>query len=661
MENKNLYTLTLNMETEGIKISPMLYGAFFEDINFAGDGGIYAELIKNRSFEYFDINGVLDERLMGWEKLSDKESEIEIEVVSDAPLNENNINYLHIDVKKLENIAGIKNLGFNNAGFLIKNGEKYDFSMFARASLDKDVKVIVTIQNNDTGEIYGQASLSIKGNQWRKYETEILSNNTFNNAVFVLYVETETSLDIDMVSLFPKNTFNNRKNGLRADLVQFLKDLKPAFLRFPGGCVVEGRSYENMYRWKDTIGDISQRKINWNRWQLKEYQLPNQNSDEYFQSYGLGFYEYFLLCEDIGAEPVPVLNVGMTCQWHEGLLVSIGELDEYIQDVLDLIEYANGDETTVWGKKRIESGHVEPFGLKYIGIGNEQWGEDYFERYEIFHKAIKKVYPDIKLITSAGWTSDGKDFDNAYKWMKKTEEKADLVDEHFYKSPEWFTQNINRYDNYNRKLPKVFIGEYAAHTSAVIHERRNNWETALSEAAFLTGVEKNSDHVLMASYAPLLAKSGYSQWQPDLIWFNNSEVYGTPNYYVQQVFANNLGDKIIPTILEKSNVLDNSVCKSSDTDDLCVAASIDNETNQIILKAVNLSCEKIKSVIKIKGKNNIAPCGNSIILKAEKLSDENTYENPTKISPIIKAFDGVGSEFTYEFDKYSVTVLRIQL
>jgi alpha-N-arabinofuranosidase len=645
MENKKGCTINLDMEADAIKISPMLYGLFFEDINFAGDGGIYGELIKNRSFEYFDINGLVDKRLMGWETYG---SDVEIGVQNEKPLNQNNLNYLKIDIKKSGIKAGIKNLGFNDIGFAVKENEKYDFSIYARSS--NIHKLTGCIQNPTTGEVYGQVSIDIAGDEWKKYEAVISSNATYANANFVLFIEEAGSVDVDMISLFPQKTFNNRKNGLRADLVQILKDLKPAFVRFPGGCIVEGRSFENMYRWKETIGDVAERKINWNRWQLPGYQLPNQNSDEYFQSYGLGYHEYFLLCEDIGAEPVPIMNTGMTCQWHEALLVPLDELDSYIQDILDLIEYANGDETTVWGKKRIEAGHPAPFNLKYVGIGNEQWGEVYFERYEILHKAIKKVYPEINLITSAGWTSDGKDFDSAYEWMKTTQQKAELVDEHFYKSPTWFLENINRYDNYDRKLPKVFAGEYAAHTPGKTEERRNNWEAALSEAAFLTGVEKNSDHVLMTSYAPLLAKTGYNQWQPNLIWFDNSEVYGTPSYYVQKAFSTNVGDKII-----KTDILEEEV------KDLHVVSNYDEKNNEIIIKAVNLATEAKKAVIKIAGTKELLPLGTSSILSSKELTDENSYDNAIKVSPVTKTIEGVSREFAYEFEGYSVTVLRLKV
>jgi len=298
---------------------------------------------------------------------------------------------------------------------------------------------------------------------------------------------------------------------------------------------------------------------------------------------------------------------------------------------------------------------------------NEQWEKQYFERYEIFHKAIKDKYPEIKLITSAGWTAEGDEFDKAYEWMKTTEQKAELVDEHFYKAPKWFIENVNRYDNYDRNLPKVFAGEYAAHTSNEIPERRNNWEAALSEAAFLTGIEKNSDHVWMASYAPLFGKTGYCQWQPNLIWFNNSEVYGTPSYYVQQIFSTNVGNKIIPTEVKKNNLLDkasnNNVndCSNQIVEDFYVVSNFNNRSKEIIIKVVNLSEDSKKSTIKIEGINRVSSKGTVTILKSESLMDENTYEDSRKVYHIKKVMEEVSTEFTYEFSKYSVTVIRLSM
>lgn len=657
MEEKDLCKIKLDMNKQGTRISPVLYGIFFEDINYAGEGGLYAELINNRSFEYFDFKGLVDKRLMAWEKVESEDSAVELTVLKESPIDQINPNYLNISVKKQGAKVGVKNLGFHNIGFYIKEGEDYIFSLYAR-SLQVGKAINVSLQSAATEEICGQTKIIITDSNWKQYKTTITATNTFEDVNLVIALEGIDTIDIDLVSLFPENTFNKRENGLRADLAQMLKELGPKFVRFPGGCIVEGRSFDNMYRWKETIGPIEERKTNWNRWQLPEYQREGRNSDDYFQSFGLGFYEYFLLCEDIGAVPMPILNVGMTCQWHEALLVPLDELDPWIQDVLDLIEFANGDETTAWGRKRIEFGHHEPFNLEYIGIGNEQWGPEYFERYEIFHKAIKSKYPDIKLITSSGWTSEGKDFDLAHQWMKTTDVKADLIDEHFYKKPQWFLNNIHRYDDYDRNLPKVFAGEYAAH----VKDQKNNWEAAIVEAAFLTGVEKNADHVWMSCYAPLFGKTGFNTWQPNLIWFNNSEVYGTPSYYVQQMFSKNIGDRIIDTEVE--GVVLQSVEEAPEEqlpNQFHVVSNLDEKNNTIIIKAVNLSPDPQKAVITINTCQEISDTATEIILASDELSGENSYEEPKKVSPVTNSIKGISKEFSYVFNKYSVTVLKIKL
>jgi alpha-L-arabinofuranosidase len=346
--------------------------------------------------------------------------------------------------------------------------------------------------------------------------------------------------DLDVISLFPENTYKKRRNGLRADLVQTLADMKPGFLRFPGGCIVEGKDLANAYRWKDTIGDIAARPQNWNRWM--DWKAP-----EYHQTYGLGFYEYFLLCEDIGAEPVPVINVGMACQFQTGQTVPLSELDPWVQDALDLVEFANGPVTSVWGAKRAAMGHPKPFNMKFLGVGNEQWGEGYFERYKIFYDAIKAKYPDIRIASTSRPGVDDQWWNLA--WSKfKTGTPAQVVDEHYYRPPAWFHEHHDRYDSQDRKGPKVFVGEFAAHTSG----RRNNLEAALAEAAFMTGLVRNADVVQMTSYAPLFARAGATQWTPDLIWFDNTRVYGSPSYYVQKLFATNRPDQSFPVAIESA-------------------------------------------------------------------------------------------------------------
>lgn len=476
--------LRINENKKICEMSPLLYGIFFEDINYGGDGGLYGELIANRAFEYYDRDGKKDLHKMRWEP------EDRITVTDSCPLNESQ-RYSAV-------ISGaVRNMGFCGEGFSTRTGEVFTLMIYAAS--DKRTELSARIVNVNGGEI-AAAKIDIDGAEWRKYELELTSCADCKNA----YIELEPhgcDIRIAFTSLFSADTYKGRKNGMRRDLAELLAELKPSFMRFPGGCIVEGRSFDNMYNWKDTVGAIEERRTNWNRWQMEEYQQEGRDSSDYFQSYGIGFYEYFVFCEDIGAKPVPVINCGMTCQWHEGLLVDMGELDKWIKDVEDLIEFANGNIDTKWGGIRASMGHPEPFGLKYIGIGNEQWGNEYFERYEVFADKLMKKYPDIKLITSAGWKDRGWEFDLTMDWMSRNKEKAYAVDEHFYKEPEWFLNNISRYDGYDRSLPKVFIGEYAAHSDSDIKARRCNWECALAEAAFLTGVEKNSGHVIMSCYA----------------------------------------------------------------------------------------------------------------------------------------------------------------
>jgi alpha-L-arabinofuranosidase len=364
--------------------------------------------------------------------------------------------------------------------------------------------------------------------KWQKLSGEITATRDASAARLEVQFASPGVYDIDMVSLFPAETFRNRSNGLRKDLAQLLADIKPGFLRFPGGCIVEGRDLDNAYRWKDTIGDVSERKQNANLW-------TNRESPQYHQTYGLGFFEFFQLCEDIGAEPLPVLNCGMACQFRGGAHAPLDELEPWVQDALDLVEFANGPATSPWGAKRAAMGHPEPFNMKYLGVGNEQWSDEYFRRYKVFYNAIHPKYPDLKLVSTAGPQAEGDSFN--YAWGRfATDTPADLIDEHYYRPPNWFLANHRRYDTYVRGGPKVFAGEFAAHGVG----RRNNMEAALAEGAFMTGLWRNADVVDMACYAPLFARHGNVQWAPDLIWFDNSRAYGTPSYYVQQLYSKHL-------------------------------------------------------------------------------------------------------------------------
>lgn len=567
------YLLTIDASTKKTEISNMMYGLFYEDINFAADGGLYAELVKNRSFEYTEELAV-DGALHGYTQFGN----CSLKVIDDKPLNENNTHYLQIS-----NQSG-KPAGFINNGFLegisLHKNALYRFSVYLRSN-DYRGNIIVKLLDTNDNEL---ATGKIKGitDEWNKYTLKLKSTETINRGGKLLVAMDENgTLDVDMVSLFPSATYKNRENGLRADMVEMLAALKPSFIRFPGGCIVEGNPLSTAYNWKDTIGDVSERKQNTNLW------IGTRNHP-YYQSYGLGFYEYFLLCEDLEAEPIPVLNAGLSCQARAEdqteILAYEEELNIFIQDALDLIEFCNGDVDSKWGAIRAEMGHTEPFNLKYLAIGNENWGNEYFSRYAKFVKAIRDEYPDIKLITSSGPSSDGPLYDyawNVLNFHRYNDVKfADLVDEHYYNSPDWFLNNTNRYDSYERNFVDVFIGEYAA--------KSNTLYAALAEAAYMTGLERNSDVVKMASYAPLFGNTISRQWEPDLIYFNNNTVFGSINYYVQKMFSNNVGNYTLKSEIEATKAVPNSIkgkvgvgtwWTSAVFDDVKI---IDNDTNKIL-------------------------------------------------------------------------------
>lgn len=654
--------ITINTSKVLNTVSPMLYGIFFEDINYAGDGGLYGELIANRSFEYYEreVNPAekpadsTDIRTMCWEAVGDCRFSIE----SRFPLSKAHGNYARLSGKAG---TGLRSLGFCGEGLAVHEGQSFRFSCYARNALP----LKLTVRFSDRGgELYGSKTFSLvrSGRGWSKYNLTLTATGNCSRVYPEILLESEGALDLDLISLFPADTFHGRENGMRRDIAEMLENLHPAFMRFPGGCIVEGRSFENMYCWKDTIGPLWERRTNWNRWQMEEYQINGQYSPDYFQSYGLGYYEYFCLCEDLGAKPVPVMNVGMTCQWHEALLADIDKLDKWIQDILDLIEFANGPEDSEWGRRRAEMGHPAPFGLEYIGIGNEQWGDVYFQRYEAFQKVLSEKHPEIKLITCAGWTSEGEDFDTACRWMSANKDKAYAVDEHFYKSPEWFLENIHRYDGYDRSLPKVFAGEYAAHTHGDTSMRVCNWYAALCEAAFLTGLERNADHVVMSCYAPLLARTGHQQWQPDLIWFDNESVYGTPSYYVQQLFGDNVGTSLVETVLEGTD----SPAPLTGPAKLAGGAvhfssTLSGDGKILYVKLVNLADTAMD--VNLRVDRPVRSC--SLHTLSAGLEDVNSHADPRNVYPVTESFSGPDSKeqnhLQLHLKKFSVTVLECSL
>ena len=646
--------ITIHTSQKLNTVSPMLYGIFFEDINYAGDGGLYAELIANRSFEYYDRNGQTDKRKMCWESIGG----CRFSVDTRFPLSKAHSNYAHLCG---EAGTGLRNLGFCGEGLAVQEGQSFRFSCYARNT--SPVRLTVRLADK-SGQLYGSKTFSLvrMGHGWSKYNLTLTATGSCKFVYPEIILETEAAFDIDLISLFPTDTFLGRTNGMRRDMAEMLKNLSPKFMRFPGGCIVEGRSFENMYCWKDTIGPLSERRTNWNRWQMEEYQINGQTSEDYFQSYGIGYYEYFCLCEDIGAKPVPVMNVGMTCQWHEALLADMDKLDKWIQDILDLIEFANGPETGEWGSRRSAMGHPAPFGLEYIGIGNEQWGDVYFERYEAFQKVLSEKHPEIKLITCAGWTAEGKDFDTAYRWMNANKDKAYAVDEHFHKSPEWFLENLHRYDDYDRTLPKVFAGEYAAHTHEDTSKRVCNWYAALCEAAFLTGIEKNADHVVMSCYAPLFGRTGHQQWQPDLIWFDNDSVYGTPSYYVQQLFAGNVGTTLVAADISQSEAgVEIPLTGPARTagNALHTSSTLSEDGHTLYVKLVNLAEVPVKINLKAD-----KPFRSGRIQELTAALDAvNSHESPRNVYPgeTNLSFSDCRDTDTLHLTlpKYSVTVLEL--
>ena len=632
--------LVLDLNDTGIKIQPTMYGIFFEDINFSADGGLYAELIKNRSFEFPDAK-------MGWKQPNSARPSLNgnsgfAKITNYVSPDGGNKKYSHTVVHNDENYQLI-NEGFRGIG--LHGGKKYDLSvMIANNEGIENVNFSLV---DTTGAVLAETKIKPTRGDWKTYEAVLEPNRTEEKALLKITFEGKGSVDMDMISLFPQDTWKGRKQGLRKDLVQLLDDLDPGFLRFPGGCIVEGRSLAQRYQWQKTVGPPIERELLINRWNNLFEHRP---AHDYYQSFGLGFFEYFQLSEDLGAEPIPILGCGMACQFNTGELVPLENLDPYVQEALDLVEFANGDITTPWGKLRAEMGHPEPFNLKYLGIGNEQWGPEYFERYEIFVEAISAKYPDIVIISTPGPFPDGDMFEYGWEQLKKLD--AALADEHYYRPPEWFKANANRYDSYDRNGTKVFAGEYAAHPKGVENgPLENNWDTALSEAAFMTGLERNADVVHLTAYAPLMAHEEGWQWAPDLIWFNNLEVYGTPNYYVQKLFSNNSGTDLLK-ITENGKPLIGQ-------NELYVSAVKDENTNELIIKAVNTSLENLTVIVSSKG-GALNGKGSIETLSHQDLLTTNSFEIPNNIGVSISNFELSEGEIRLELGDQSFNVIKLK-
>ena len=606
----------------GAPVQPTMYGLFFEDINYAADGGLYGELVKNRSFEFPD-------HLMGWEAFGT------FEVKDDGPF-ERCPHYVELrNPGHNDRRSGLSNNGFFGIG--LKQGEDYRFSVWAKAPQGQGKIIVQFIDRASMGENqqFTESKIDITSKEWKKYEVVMQSRKTIDKAQLRIFLSGTQTVCLEHVSLFPVNTFKNRENGMRRDLAQALADVKPGLLRFPGGCIVEGVDLATRYQWKNTVGPVENRPLNENRW---EYTFPHRFFPDFFQSYGLGFFEFFQLAEDIGAEPLPVLNVGMACQFqnwnNESAHVPVDQLQPYIQDCLDLIEFANGPATSQWGKVRADMGHPEPFNMKFIGVGNEQWDDLYFKRLEPFVKAIKAKYPQMQIVGTSGPDSEGEMWQKGWAAMKNL--KADLVDEHFYRNEDWFLATpegkerygncgASRYDTYDRKGPKVFAGEYACHGKN--RHKWNHYEASILEAAFMTGMERNADVVYMTAYAPLFAHVEGWQWRPDLIWYDNLRMFKSCSYYVQQMYAANKGTNVLSLTMDKQ-----SVAGKEGQDGLYASSVFDKNSGEVIIKVINTSKQSQPVSINLLGMKG-AYTAETLTLFHDGMDDENTLDRPERISP----------------------------
>ena len=638
-------TVTIQACGPGKPISPDLVGIFFEDLNYAADGGLYAELVQNRSFEYSPTEQPDWHPLKFWDLQRRGGGDGSITVAEMRPIHENNPHYALLTVRRAGEGVGIANGGFD--GIPLTAGETYEASfwayqafmgqMWGRGDNSKPMPVTVRLETTN-GEVLAEASTQVQGRPWRRVSAKLKPTQTVGDARLVLLAHETGGIALDVISLFPEKTFRNRPNGLRADLAQTLADLKPKFVRFPGGCLVHGGGIRRYYDWKETIGPVEQRRARRNSW-------------GYHQTMGLGYFEYFQFCEDIGAKPLPVVTAGVCCQ-HAGSSPGRGqeglpmeEMPAYIQDVLDLIEWANGPATSMWGSKRAAAGHPEPFGLEYLGVGNEDAITPIFkERFKMIYGALKEKHPEITVIGTVGPFASGQDFDNG--WAFAQELGLSMVDEHYYVSPQWFWDNLSRYDTYDRNSAKVYVGEYAAHDR---DRRRNTLRSAIAEAAGLTGFERNGDIVQLASYAPLLARRGHTQWHPDMIYFTATEVFVSANYFVHQLFSVNSGDTYFETVLSTP----------SGPRKLAASSVRDSTSGHLIIKIVNGEDAPIPLTVTLAGLAAADIRSTRTVLTGSDADAFNEDGRPPVVKPVSDDMT-LKPTFDYDAPANSLTVFRIR-
>lgn len=635
--------MKVDLADVGAEIQPTMYGIFIEDINFAADGGLYAELVKNRSFEF------PNNRLQGW-NVSGR-----LEVKDDGPF-ERNPHYVRLqypghDQKR----TAMENDGFFGIG--LKKGAQYRFSVWARIpGTEGNGRLKVELIDRDSMtevQAHTSAEIIVDSKEWKKYEVLMTSGITDPKATLRVFLESHASVDVEHVSLFPVDTWMGHENGLRKDLAQALYDLRPGLFRFPGGCIVEGTDLPTRYSWKNSVGPVENRPLNENRWQ---HTFTHRFFPDYFQSYGLGFYEYFLLAEEIGAEPLPVISCGLACQFQNNSMDAhqpVDELDCFIQDAVDLIEFANGSVDTPWGAVRAEMGHPAPFGLKYIAIGNEQWGPEYTERLEPFVKAMRTAHPEILIVGSSGPDSEGKQFDYLWSEMKKLD--ADLVDEHFYRPERWFLSQGARYDSYDRNGPAVFAGEYACHGAG---KKWNHFNASLLEAAFMTTIERNADIVKMATYAPLFAHVEGWQWRPDLIWFDNLRSFRSCSWYVQKMYSMYKGTNVLK-LTSPDGV---NITGAEGQNGLFASAVYDSENGQVYVKVINVSDDAQPVSISFDGlkKKAVLKGVKAVSYHSDDPDADNTLDEPTRIVPLTEPLEFEGRVLDTVVDARTFMVYVLQ-
>lgn len=637
----------LMVQTEQPKaISPDLFGVFFEDLNYAADGGLYGELIQNRSFEYSATEQPTWNPTSFWDLQKRGPGEGTLTVASMRPIHENNPQYAILTVRNPGDGVGIANGGF--AGIPLSAGENYEASfwayqaymgiMWGRGDNRKAMPVTLRLETK-SGEVLAEQKLEVKGRDWQRLAARLVPKRTVADARLVLLAHEQGAICLDMISLFPERTFRNRTNGLRADLAQAIADLKPKFMRFPGGCLVHAAGVHRFYDWKDTVGPIEQRKAR-----------PNY-AWGYHQTFGLGYFEYFQFCEDVGAQPLPVVAAGVCCQHaghspgrgQEGLAME--EMPAYLQNILDLIEWANGPATSKWGAVRAAAGHPAPFGLKYLGVGNEDEITPAFrERFKMIYDVLRTKHPEITVVGTTGPFPSGADYEAGWKFAREI--RVPMVDEHFYMSPQWFWDNLQRYDQYDRTSARVYVGEYAAHDE---DKRRSTLRSALAEAAGMTAFERNGAVVHFASYAPLLARRNHTQWHPDLIYFNGTNVFLTANYHVQQLFGQNSGDQYLPTTINATNRAAR----------LTAATVRDSKSGEVILKIVNGDATAVRLKIELAGYTTGTSPVTKTVLTGSAADAFNEDGKEPAVKPVVEELN-LKPDFEAEVPPNSFTVFRFK-